>query len=72
MNGGCKIHGPAALADQLGLGMPSHMGANGGCRGGMKTRHCPEVIRAFDGVRYIAENTRREEESVRVSITRRI
>ena len=82
MNGGCKIHGPAVLADQLGLGLPmgntsvpasgspleGHCGRVGGsCTGGFKTRFCPEVIRAFDGVRFIAENTRREEESVKVS-----
>lgn len=84
MNGGCKVHGPAVLADQLGVGVPlgaTSVGVNGlnqnpppttaafGCAGGARTRLCPEVIRAFEGVRYIAENTRREEESVRVSKT---
>jgi hypothetical protein len=77
MNGGCKIHGPAVLADQLGVGVPlgcPDLGNKGitpstyplGCAGGTRTRYCPEVIRAFEGVRYIAENTRREEESLRV------
>ena len=28
---------------------------------------CPEIAKAVDGVRYIAEHTRREEESIRVS-----
>lgn len=63
------------LADQLGVGVPlgattvgsgNPLGTTGGCAGGAKTRLCPEVIKAFEGVRYIAENTRREEESVRV------
>ena len=87
MNGGCKIHGPAVLADQLGVGVPlgtnsplgvtnnptTQVGAGRGRgvkslpSGGMMSKMCPEVIRAFEGVRYIAENTRREEESVRVS-----
>ena len=78
MNGGCKIHGPAVLANQLGvgvpmpgnvLGSPSPLGITpaGGCVGATKPRFCPDVIKAFEGVRYIAEVTRREEESVRVS-----
>lgn len=35
------------------------------------SRHigCSEVAKALDGVRFIAEHTRREEESVRVSST---
>lgn len=29
--------------------------------------HCPEVHKAIDGVRFIADHTKREEESTRVS-----
>ena len=32
---------------------------------------CPDVTKAFEGVRFIAEQTRREEESVRVSFIKK-
>merc|ERR1719295_1996056 len=38
----------------------------GGCGGGTGSNECPEINRALDGVRYIAECTMREEESVKV------
>ncbi|KAK4303068.1 hypothetical protein Pmani_024896 [Petrolisthes manimaculis] len=68
INGGCKIHGPAVLADDLGVGLNGNVGSPG--RGptdlGSTTQYCPEVIKAFEGVRFIAEHTRREEESCKV------
>ncbi|XP_076041681.1 acetylcholine receptor subunit alpha-like [Oratosquilla oratoria] len=88
INGGCKIHGPAVLADDLGVGVGVGVGVgldglngnNGspGCLpGGMASgpgahhhshhhQYCPEVVKAFEGVRFIAEQTRREEDSVKV------
>lgn len=33
--------------------------------------HCPEVHKAIDGVRFIADHTRREEESTKVTHRRR-
>ncbi|XP_068223049.1 acetylcholine receptor subunit alpha-like [Palaemon carinicauda] len=69
INGGCKIHGPAVLADDLGVGvgLNGNVGSPGRmpCENG-STQYCPEVIKAFEGVKFIAEHTRREEESVRV------
>nr|AGK89908.1 nicotinic acetylcholine receptor subunit alpha 3 [Pandalus japonicus] len=69
INGGCKIHGPAVLADDLGVGVG--LNGNVGSPGRVpndngSTQYCPEVIKAFEGVKFIAEHTRREEESVRV------
>ncbi|KAK7063037.1 extracellular ligand-gated ion channel activity protein [Halocaridina rubra] len=70
INGGCKIHGPAVLADDLGVGvgLNGNVGSPGGRVPGEtgSTQYCPEVIKAFEGVRFIADHTRREEESVRV------
>ncbi|KAL7646108.1 UNVERIFIED_CONTAM: hypothetical protein RMT77_003009 [Armadillidium vulgare] len=72
-NGGCRIHGPALLADDLGMGVGSGTGMS---PVGLPETHdmcepsqrpvCPEVCKAFEGVGFIAEHTRREEESVRV------
>ncbi|XP_069948240.1 acetylcholine receptor subunit alpha-like isoform X2 [Cherax quadricarinatus] len=67
INGGCKIHGPAALADDLGVGLNGNVGSPGrGTTENGSTQYCPEVIKAFEGVRFIAEHTRREEESCKV------
>ncbi|XP_017476284.1 PREDICTED: neuronal acetylcholine receptor subunit alpha-4-like [Rhagoletis zephyria] len=45
-------------------------GGSGGCSEGNELRHrwhgCPELLKAMDGVNYIAEQTRKEEESTRV------
>ncbi|XP_047476163.1 acetylcholine receptor subunit alpha-like [Penaeus chinensis] len=68
INGGCKIHGPAALADDLGVGVGLNGNVSSPGRGPTDNgvQYCPEVTKAFEGVRFIAEHTRREEESVRV------
>ncbi|XP_042233395.1 acetylcholine receptor subunit alpha-like 1 [Homarus americanus] len=67
INGGCKIHGPAVLADELGVGLNGNVGSPGrGTTENGSTQYCPEVIKAFEGVRFIAEHTRREEESCKV------
>lgn len=41
---------------------------NGMCPGGpvLTWHHCPEVHKAIDGVRFIADHTKREEDSTRV------
>ncbi|XP_042862347.1 acetylcholine receptor subunit alpha-like isoform X2 [Penaeus japonicus] len=68
INGGCKIHGPAALADDLGVGVGLNGNVSSPGRGPTdnSVQYCPEVTKAFEGVKFIAEHTRREEESVRV------
>ena len=48
----CQLHGDVRLGDTGG--------------GGTGSNECPEINRALDGVRYIAECTMREEESVKV------
>ncbi|CAL4166256.1 unnamed protein product, partial [Meganyctiphanes norvegica] len=85
INGGCKIHGPAVLADDLGVGLNAQHTApqvrylnqmfknqlNKKKQAGeyslyYQRRYCPEITKAFEGVRYIAEDMRKEEESTRV------
>ena len=59
----CQLHGDVRLGGDTGGG--GSAGNNGGC-GGTGSNECPEINRALDGVRYIAECTMREEESVKV------
>jgi nicotinic acetylcholine receptor len=75
INGGCKVHGhnipppPPPPDDSVlrsGL-LGDRVGSP--CRNGAHAHHyCPEVHRAFEGVKFIAEHTRKEEESIRVSL----
>jgi len=58
----CQLHGDVRLGGDTGGG--GSAGNNGG--GGTGSNECPEINRALDGVRYIAECTMREEESVKV------
>ena len=76
MNGTCQIHGPSMLANDLGLGLRGSSAPGSPVTGlpplditglDMSQRPlCPEVCKAFDGVGFIAQHTKREEESVRV------
>ncbi|XP_071442265.1 acetylcholine receptor subunit alpha-like [Hetaerina americana] len=73
---GCRIHGsappPPLLHEDTFLG--SAAAAAAVCGGGGSTRrrrphhwhHCPELHKAIDGVRFIADHTKREEDSTRV------
>lgn len=70
----CSIHGTTPPP-----GVGFHLGdeLNGGnledhledvlCKESHPWHHCPEVHKAIDGVRFIADHTRREEDSTRVS-----
>ncbi|CAG0900266.1 unnamed protein product [Darwinula stevensoni] len=68
LNGGCRLHGslrpppPPPPAGEL----FSDFDRNSPCRSPSHYHYCPEVVRAFEGVKFIAEHTRKEEESVRV------
>ncbi|KAF2885300.1 hypothetical protein ILUMI_20866 [Ignelater luminosus] len=70
----CRIHGTtppptfsANLADDLGTELGPGILEDALCRGGHSWHHCPEVHKAIDGVRFIADHTKREEDSTRVS-----
>merc|ERR1711962_204447 len=54
----CQLHGDVRLGDTGGGGTAANNGTG--------SNECPEINRALDGVRYIAECTMREEESVKV------
>ncbi|KAF0295720.1 Acetylcholine receptor subunit alpha-like [Amphibalanus amphitrite] len=57
LNAPCRIHGnPSSVDDEFGChkARPCELG------------HCSEVYRAFEGVKFIAESTRREQDTTRV------
>lgn len=69
----CSIHGttPPPIAFHLGEELAGgHFDAHLEdvlCKESHPWHHCPEVHKAIDGVRFIADHTRREEDSTRVS-----
>lgn len=68
----CRIHGtpPPGLSVNLGEDLGSELGPgpleDALCKDMHSWHHCPEVHKAIDGVRFIADHTRREEDSTRV------
>lgn len=71
----CRIHGttpPPSMGLHLGEDLGNELGAgsleDALCNGMHAWHHCPEVHKAIDGVRFIADHTRREEDSTRVII----
>ncbi|XP_019871585.1 acetylcholine receptor subunit alpha-like isoform X2 [Aethina tumida] len=69
----CRIHGttpPPGLIHHLVEDLGNELGVGpleeALCRGDHPWHHCPEVHKAIDGVRFIADHTRREEDSTRV------
>lgn len=70
----CRIHGttpPPSLGLNLGEDLGNELGPgpleDNLCKEAHHWHHCPEVHKAIDGVRFIADHTRREEDSTRVS-----
>lgn len=69
----CSIHGttPPPIAFHLGEELSAgHFEAQLEdifCKESHPWHHCPEVHKAINGVRFIADHTRREEDSTRVS-----
>lgn len=70
----CRIHGttppptfPAGLGEDLGSELGHGILEDALCRGSHAWHHCPEVHKAIDGVRFIADHTKREEDSTRVN-----
>ncbi|KAF5300595.1 hypothetical protein FQR65_LT09127 [Abscondita terminalis] len=69
----CRIHGTtppptfaANLVEDLGSELGRGLLEEALCRGSHVWHHCPEVHKAIDGVRFIADHTKREEDSTRV------
>lgn len=65
----CRIHGPFSLSSPVGAG-ESFPQINGNvitdCGNHVHWHHCPELHRAFNGVQYIADYAKREEDSNKV------
>ncbi|XP_058789144.1 acetylcholine receptor subunit alpha-like isoform X2 [Phymastichus coffea] len=72
----CRIHGspgggagPAGVSSQTPRPppqLPSEDSVEALCRSLNHWHHCPELYKAIEGIRYIADHTKREEDSTRV------
>lgn len=67
LGSGCRIHGtpplpPLLCPDEL----PPPPSEETLCRRLTHWHHCPELHKAIDGVRFIADHTKREEDSTKV------
>ncbi|XP_031783031.1 nicotinic acetylcholine receptor alpha 3 subunit isoform X2 [Nasonia vitripennis] len=67
----CRIHGsPAApaptSATSAGRTLPTEDSVEALCHSLNHWHHCPELYKAIEGIRYIADHTKREEDSTRV------
>ncbi|XP_015606191.1 acetylcholine receptor subunit alpha-like isoform X1 [Cephus cinctus] len=61
----CRIHGsPAAPAQPQEL--PTQESVDALCNSLHHWHHCPELYKAIEGIRFIADHTKREEDSTRV------
>lgn len=61
----CRIHGsPATTAAPPQL--PTEESVDALCNTLHHWHHCPEIYKAIEGIRFIADHTKREEDSTRV------
>lgn len=65
----CQIHGsPAATATAPPPQLPTEESVDALCNTLHHWHHCPELYKAIEGIRFIADHTKREEDSTRVNI----
>ncbi|EFN67627.1 Acetylcholine receptor subunit alpha-like [Camponotus floridanus] len=63
----CRIHGsPAATAAPPPPQLPTEESVDALCNTLHHWHHCPELYKAIEGIRFIADHTKREEDSTRV------
>ncbi|CAL1684545.1 unnamed protein product [Lasius platythorax] len=63
----CRIHGsPAATAAPPQPQLPTEESVDALCNTLHHWHHCPELYKAIEGIRFIADHTKREEDSTRV------
>ncbi|XP_026825029.1 acetylcholine receptor subunit alpha-like isoform X3 [Ooceraea biroi] len=63
----CRIHGsPAAAPPPAPPQLPTEESVDALCNTLHHWHHCPELYKAIEGIRFIADHTKREEDSTRV------
>ncbi|XP_032682346.1 acetylcholine receptor subunit alpha-like isoform X2 [Odontomachus brunneus] len=63
----CQIHGsPAATTTAPPPQLPTEESVDALCNALHHWHHCPELYKAIEGIRFIADHTKREEDSTRV------
>ncbi|KAI4498547.1 hypothetical protein M0802_006253 [Mischocyttarus mexicanus] len=62
----CRIHGSPAATVAPPPQLPTEESVDALCNTLHHWHHCPELYKAIEGIRFIAEHTKREEDSTRV------
>ncbi|XP_076233320.1 nicotinic acetylcholine receptor alpha3 subunit [Calliopsis andreniformis] len=62
----CRIHGSPAAAAAPPPQLPTEESVDALCNTLHHWHHCPELYKAIEGIRFIADHTKREEDSTRV------
>lgn len=64
----CRIHGSPAATAAPPPQLPTEESVDALCNALHHWHHCPELYKAIEGIRFIADHTKREEDSTRVII----
>lgn len=64
----CRIHGSPAATAAPPPQLPTEESVDALCNTLHHWHHCPELYKAIEGIRFIADHTKREEDSTRVII----
>lgn len=62
----CRIHGSPATTAAPPPQLPTEESVDALCNTLHHWHHCPEIYKAIEGIRFIADHTKREEDSTRV------
>lgn len=62
----CRIHGSPATTAAPPPQLPTEESVDALCNTLHHWHHCPELYKAIEGIRFIADHTKREEDSTRV------
>ena len=62
----CRIHGSPAATAAPPPQLPTEESVDALCNTLHHWHHCPELYKAIEGIRFIADHTKREEDSTRV------
>ena len=68
----CRIHGTPTSTPAPSQQMPTEESVDALCKSLHHWHHCPELYKAIEGIRFIADHTKREEDSNRVRFSTQI
>lgn len=66
MGSTCRVHGSPAATTASPPQLPTEESVDALCNALHHWHHCPELYKAIEGIRFIADHTKREEDSTKV------